>query len=72
MVIKMRKIYAFVAVVSLLLVSGIFAVPKSVREVSGEAHISLPVVMYHQITKISAVQVLTALRSTSLKATLNT
>lgn len=51
MVIKMRKIYVFVAVVSLLLVSGIFAVPKSTREVSGEAHISLPVVMYHQITK---------------------
>lgn len=51
MVIKMRKIYVFVAVASLLLVSGIFAVPKSSVDVSGEMRTQLPVVMYHQITK---------------------
>ncbi len=51
MVFKVKKIYVFVSVVSLLLVSGIFAVPNSSLKTSAETQKALPVVMYHQITK---------------------
>ncbi len=51
MVVKIKKIYVFVCVASLLLVSGIFAVPRSNVEASAETKIELPVVMYHQISK---------------------
>ena len=51
MVIKLRKIYVFVAVASVLLVSGIFAVGDSSVRVSAQPQVELPVVMYHQLTK---------------------
>lgn len=51
MVFKVKKIYVFVLVASLLLVSGIVAVPHSSIETSAQAKKELPVVMYHQITK---------------------
>ncbi len=51
MVFKVKKIYVFVLVASLLLVSGIVAVPRSNIEVAAEAKQELPVVMYHQLSK---------------------
>lgn len=51
MVVKVKKIYVFVCVTALLLVSGIFAVPRGSVETSAESKMQLPVVMYHQLTK---------------------
>lgn len=51
MVVKIRKVYVFVCITALLLVSGIFAVPRGSVETSAENKTQLPVVMYHQVTK---------------------
>lgn len=51
MVVKIKKVYVFVCITALLLVSGIFAVPRGSVETSAENKTQLPVVMYHQVTK---------------------
>ncbi len=51
MVVKIKKVYVFVCITALLLVSGIFAVPHGTVETSTENRTQLPVVMYHQVTK---------------------
>ena len=51
MVVKVKREYIFICITALLLVSGIFAVPRGSVEASAENKTQLPVVMYHQLTK---------------------
>ena len=51
MVVKVKREYIFICITALLLVSGIFAVPRGSVETAAENKTQLPVVMYHQLTK---------------------